>query len=283
VTPPRQAVLEALRSAAGTFDMAIVLAYLPEDELRQFVEALPEVDVVIGGPTGQPISPKLVGPTLLCSATNKGKFLAQLDAPAPGSADRWKGIIVELNDKIADDARQMANIEAFRAELARRDFTPEQTAFATPMPAGMPKGFAVAGTVACRKCHEEDCQSWSKSAHAAAWKVLQEKGAHVDPECQRCHTTGYGLPGGFASPRRSAPLAAVGCESCHGPSQGHVSEPAVRTAHFTLAKNQCTGCHDRENSPKFAYDQYWAKIAHGERPARAVEVPVPVRRSKDKP
>ena len=45
--------------------------------------------------------------------------------------------------------------------------------------------------------------SWRKSKHAAAWKSLEAKGAHVDPDCQRCHTTGYGLPGGFASVRRS--------------------------------------------------------------------------------
>ena len=81
VAPPRQAVLEALRGAAGKYDAVVVLAYLPEEELRQFAEALPEADVVVGGPTGQPVSPKQTGPTLLTSATNKGKFLARLDAP----------------------------------------------------------------------------------------------------------------------------------------------------------------------------------------------------------
>ncbi len=283
VLPPRQAALEALGSAAGKFDAALVLAYLPEDELQQFAEALPEADLVIGGPTGQPISPKLVGPTLLCSATNKGKFLARLDVPALGSPQRWSGSIVELNGQFADHAQQTANIDAFRAELARSDFTPWQTALAEPAPAGAPRGFAVAGTAACRKCHEGDYQAWRKSPHAAAWKSLQAKGAHVDPECQRCHTTGYGLPGGFASARRSATRAEVGCESCHGPSQGHVADPAVRTTHFTQAKNYCTGCHDHENSPTFAYDKYWHKIAHGEQPARKIDGSVPVLPSKDNP
>ena len=141
VLPPRQAALGALGSAAGKFDAALVLAYLPEDELQQFAEALPEADLVIGGPTGQPISPKLVGPTLLCSATNKGKFLARLDVPALGSPQRWSGSIVELNGQFADHAQQTANIDAFRAELARSDFTPWQTALAKPAPAGAPEGF----------------------------------------------------------------------------------------------------------------------------------------------
>jgi hypothetical protein len=56
----------------------------------------------------------------------------------------------------------------------------------------------------------------------------------------------------------------VGCESCHGPSLGHNAEPLVHTAYFAQAKNQCTGCHDRENSPKFEYDKYWNQIVHGD-------------------
>lgn len=267
VAPPRQAVLEALRGGAGKYDAVIVLAYLPEDELRQLADALPEADVVAGGPTGQPVSPKPVGPTLLISATNKGKFLARLDAPAFRSADRWTGSIVELNEQFADDARQAANISRFRQQLADADFTPSQTSFADPLPNELPKGFAVAGTASCRKCHEEDCRLWRESKHAGAWKSLMEKGAHVDPDCQRCHTTGYGLPGGFASARRSGKLVAVGCESCHGPSQGHVAEPAIPTAYFAQAKNHCIRCHDHENSPKFEYEKYWKQIDHGKAPA----------------
>jgi hypothetical protein len=268
VAPPRQAAMEALRSAAGKFDTAIVLAYLPEDELRQFADALPEADVVLGGPTGQPISPKQVGPTLLASATSKGKFLVRLDAPALASADRWSGSIVELNEQFADNAAQMENIDRFRADLARWDFTPRQTGLAESLPEGLPKGFAVAGTEACRKCHAEDFQLWRVSKHAVAWKSLTAKGTHVDPECQRCHTTGYGLPGGFVSALRSESRVQVGCESCHGPSEGHAAEPAVRTAYFAQAKNHCTSCHDRENSPKFAYDKYWEQIRHGQQPSK---------------
>ena len=130
---------------------------------------------------------------------------------SPGSMPRrparpiaGRGASSSCNGQFSDDARQEANIGDFRAELARDDFTPQQTAFAEPAPADLPKGYAVAGTAACRKCHEADYRVWRKSSHAAAWKALEEKGAHVDPECQRCHTTGYGLPGGFASARRGA-------------------------------------------------------------------------------
>ena len=268
VTSPRQAVLDALQAAAGRYDSVVVLAYLPDDRLRQLADTLPEADVIVGGPTGQPIAPVSVGPTLLASATRQGKFLARFDAPAAGSAGPWTGRIVELGDEFADDARQVANLKRFYTELARRDLTPEDTAWANPLGTDVPEGYRIAGADRCRECHRHDeCRLWDDSPHAHAWESLQAKGAQVDPECQRCHTTGYGLPGGFTSTRRSPALAAVGCESCHGPSQGHADNEETHTPHFARAKDHCTGCHDRENSPEFDFDSYWARIRHGEPPA----------------
>jgi hypothetical protein len=263
IGPPREAVLDTLRQIAGQYDSVVVLAYLAEEELTAFAEGLPEADAVIGGPTGQAIAPRRIGPTLLASATRQGKFLVQLAVPPPGSPARWRGQIVELTDRFPDDAEQAANIARFRAALGQRDFTAADTSPASTLVWRSPDNFTVARTRACAKCHEADDRAWRHSRHAHAWQSLQKSGAHVDPECQRCHTTGYGLPGGFQSARRSPDLVQVGCESCHGPSGGHVRDPKIHTAYFAEAKNHCTSCHDRENSPKFAYDTYWAKIRHG--------------------
>jgi hypothetical protein len=64
------------------------------------------------------------------------------------------------------------------------------------------------------------------------------------------------------SAARSAERTSVGCESCHGPSQGHVAEPKTPTTF--AARDQCLRCHDRENSPEFAFDSYWKQIKHGQ-------------------
>jgi hypothetical protein len=88
-----------------------------------------------------------------------------------------------------------------------------------------------------------------------------ERGYHVDSYCQQCHTTGYGLPGGFESAGGSAALRSVGCESCHGPSQAHVRNPKLHTPF--AARDQCQSCHDHENSPQFNYAAYWPRIEHG--------------------
>jgi hypothetical protein len=264
VKPPRQAILEVIQQAAGRYDSLIVLAYLPEEELRELAQSLPEADAIVGGPTGQPIQPKQIGPVTLTSATNKGKFLARLEAPPLGSGRGWTGRIEELSDRYADDPRQTANIEEYHRELASRDFKPDQTSLVEPLRANMPRDFAIAGTDTCQECHADDCSLWRKSKHALAWNSLKTKGAQYDPDCQRCHTTGYGLPGGFASVRSGGRLTDAGCENCHGPSKAHVKDDTVLTPYYARAKDRCITCHDRENSPEFNYDRYWAEIVHGE-------------------
>ena len=103
------------------------------------------------------------------------------------------------------------------------------------------------------------------------WETLVAGETHVDPFCQTCHTTGYGMPSGFRSRARSADRVAVGCESCHGPSQAHVERPEKRTPF--AAREHCTHCHDHENSPHFEFAAYWKKIAHGAEETHESETP----------
>lgn len=268
VAEPREAVLDLLDTIRGRYDWLVVLAYLPEDELRTLAAELPEADVIVGGPTRQSIAPVRIGPCLLASATNKGKFLVVLDAPTDVEPSAWDGRVVEMSSEFPDDPSQEENLRAFYEELARLDFSADQSGFVPPLPAGLPASYQVAGTKSCLLCHPGDCRLWGQSKHAHAWQTLTENGAHVDSYCQQCHTTGFGLPGGFQSAGRSVERTAVGCESCHGPSIAHVEQTSTRTP-FN-AKEECVRCHDRENSPQFEYVAYWKKIVHGE-PAANVE------------
>lgn len=256
---PREAVLRAAADLHGQYDTLTVLAYLPEEELRALAAGLPEADVVVGGPTGQSIRPDRVGPTLLASATNKGKFLLHL-VFAPGAAG-WSGDVIELDQRYSDEPGQQANFRRYLDVLADKDFPAAATGFAPSLPASLPANYRYAGNQTCAACHAEDCAAYAKSKHIQAWHTLAERGSHVDPYCQRCHATGYGQPGGFESVALSSAMRSVGCESCHGPSQAHNRNPKVRTPF--AARDQCITCHDRENSPTFAYDQFWPRIAQG--------------------
>jgi hypothetical protein len=159
----------------------------------------------------------------------------------------------------------MQNVRNFYDELKRRDLPPQETSFIDdfPLPSAGQSNVAIAGSDACKPCHDEDFREWKKSKHALAWKSLAEKDAQYNPDCQRCHVTGYGERGGFQTVRGSSKRVMVGCESCHGMSAPHCKNTSIRTAWAEQAKDRCRQCHDRENSPKFNYDAYWAKIQHG--------------------
>ncbi|MGQ0635967.1 MAG: multiheme c-type cytochrome [Planctomycetaceae bacterium] len=260
IDEPRDAILSTLQRAAGQYDRVVVLAWLTEADLRDLAANLPEADAVIGGPTGQSLSPEAVGRTLVASAANKGKFLVRVTIPAQdGTA--WTGTVLELTDRFEDDPAQVANLQSFRHDLSERDFAAETTGLAPPLSSGAPPDYRVAGSQACQRCHADDYDRWHGSAHAHAWETLAAENAHVDPECQRCHATGYGLPGGFRTVAASADRFGVGCESCHGPSLAHVEQLRRRT--LMAARDECRRCHDHENSPQFEFASYWKRIIHG--------------------
>ncbi|MEZ6128097.1 MAG: multiheme c-type cytochrome [Planctomycetaceae bacterium] len=218
ISEPAAAILSLLDVVDTEYDQLVVLAYLPADELRQLAETLPEADVIIGGPTGQALSPETIGQTLLTSATNKGKFLAEVTFD-PNTATPV-GRVVEMSTDFPDHVLQTQNLTAFRRFLEDRDFAASESGFVEGGDLQSADSLKVAGTESCRDCHTETSDHLASTPHAHAWERLVSEGAHVDPYCQQCHTTGYGLPGGFVSRKLSEQRTNVGCESCHGPAVG---------------------------------------------------------------
>src|SRR5206468_12752359 len=54
-----------------------------------------------------------------------------------------------------------------------------------------------------------------------------------DPECVRCHVTGYHQPGGFDDPEKSPHMTNVQCEICHGMGGGHPEGASLRSEEHT--------------------------------------------------
>jgi peroxiredoxin/nitrate/TMAO reductase-like tetraheme cytochrome c subunit len=130
----------------------------------------------------------------------------------------------------------------------------------------LPTRAAYVGSEACRSCHAVEHATWSASPHARAVETLAAAKKDGDPDCLRCHTTGYGRPGGFPEkglPAKHADLAAVGCESCHGPGGDHVAEGAARIGTIVSLADKCDSCvilqicgacHDDANDPGFEFE-----------------------------
>lgn len=105
--------------------------------------------------------------------------------------------------------------------------------------------FQYMGIKKCRMCHVDQFASFDQSSKAKSWEALRpgvgvevKKQSGLDPaadftkdeRCLKCHSTGFGEPGGYVIPEptnkvsvaTAASREGVGCESCHGPGSGFV-------------------------------------------------------------
>jgi peroxiredoxin len=128
------------------------------------------------------------------------------------------------------------------------------------------------GSAACQSCHQKEHKLWSESAHARAFSTLEQRHEAQNPDCQRCHTTGFKQPTGF--PAGGTTLVGVGCESCHGPGKRHVEDQGKTSGTILALTDKCDTCaiqlicgtcHDDANDKGFEFqiESKLAKIKHG--------------------
>lgn len=125
------------------------------------------------------------------------------------------------------------------------------------------------GDKTCQKCHFQQHKSWKKTGMAKSMNTLKptaesaDKGlfdrkvaAKLDPAkdytadatCLKCHTTGYGEPGGYpvdakkdeAAVKLAALMGVVSCEACHGPGSLYVKSK--------------TECIEKDKDAKFTFE-----------------------------
>ncbi len=104
------------------------------------------------------------------------------------------------------------------------------------------------GVDTCKNCHPEEYKDFLDRNFNLAWNVLKMRGDHDNPRCLKCHTTGYGRPGGFVSEAKTPELANKQCEACHGPGSNHAGNPGNASHRKKLkiseaAHNNCIDCH----------------------------------------
>src|SRR5690606_5556820 len=125
-----------------------------------------------------------------------------------------------------------------------------------------------AGASSCRSCHIDAHAQWRTHGHARAMKSLVDSEMHFNRDCLKCHSTGFGQPGGSTDLRVTANLASVQCEVCHGPAENHVrnmraAEQLTREGKpvppmeddlvMEWDANFCMQCHDQNNDPDFNF------------------------------
>lgn len=112
----------------------------------------------------------------------------------------------------------------------------------------------------CMVCHPSKHSIWNKSRHSHAYETLKRANKAFDPECLKCHVTGFNRAGGFISEVDTPGLRNVQCEVCHGPMLNHLENP--QAVFGSNAREACKLCHVKNHSPKFNFSKYWPKIQH---------------------
>lgn len=179
---------------------------------------------------------------------------------------------------------------------------------ATGFPAGPERTYV--GSKKCKKCHIKQYKSWAKTRMANAFDILKpgehseaKTKFHVDvtkdftkdDKCLKCHTTGFGHAGGYATPdpadkkavRKAKKLMGVGCESCHGPGSEYVKvftdilkskrmydvEELYAAGLTRIDASTCTTCHNEESptinkGDPFDYEKMKAQGTHEHLPLK---------------
>jgi hypothetical protein len=143
------------------------------------------------------------------------------------------------------------------------------------------------------QCHQEQGASWAKTRMAKSFDALRpgvyaeaKRMVGLDPEadytevedCVICHSTGYGMAGGFVSIEETPDMAGVTCEACHGAGGMYVKtvmdadDPTFNTGAareagliYPPTARVCRKCHN-EDSPFIDVDyefDYAARVAKG--------------------
>ncbi len=151
--------------------------------------------------------------------------------------------------------------------------------------AGAAKAAEFVGVNKCKMCHLKQYKAWQETKHSNALVFLQKadsgavagaaaklkvelKGAAAKNDaCVGCHVTGFKLAGGYpaADSAKTAAVANVTCEACHGPGSLHVAAAMADKKKFinkAVTANLCTQCHTAVMSPAFKFEEYKLRGVH---------------------
>ena len=262
VMPYKKPLARAAADLASRADVIICLAHIGNvDKARAFAERCPKgIAVVIGGHRGglTPRAEEIKGRWMVYTRSrNRYVGMLKLTLDEKGRVVAAENEVLPVTKETAPDEETQIFVDEYYAAL--RELV-EAKKLLKPPEDVPPGGFIYVGSSRCERCHAAQTEQWEGTGHASAYGSLVEVGREADPECVACHVTGYGFRGGFLWTTAPPTSVGVGCEECHGPGEGHVQSPALKTAPIT--EETCTRCHDAERSPSFDYETYSGRVEH---------------------
>jgi 2',3'-cyclic-nucleotide 2'-phosphodiesterase (5'-nucleotidase family) len=229
-------------------------------DARQIARQIEGLDVQVLGHTAGKRNQRLRGGgknIAFIEADRRGRLIGQLDIYVDEKTSKtlFRQEYHKLDGKVASDEETLALIKPYVEENKKR--------IARKQPVGLTaragtrgelananqEQWTYASNAACNLCHKEAQKHFLTTAHATAMDTLVNKGRDRDPECLRCHSTGFDRPGGTRNMATAASFfAGVGCESCHGPSAAHVRANNKTGTRRQVPESVCLECHTEKQS-----------------------------------
>lgn len=126
------------------------------------------------------------------------------------------------------------------------------------------------GNAKCRLCHRDFFLGRKQDPHDHALEKLINTEHEENGRCLACHSTGYGVKGGFTSIKESSRLMNVQCEGCHGPGSEHIRGNAkggflAGPDRPDVLQKMCLSCHNQRWNRAFtnfhdAYNNYKSAV-----------------------
>jgi len=120
VFDPVASVKKHLDEIKGQYDVLIVLSHLGVEGDRALAQAVPEIDLIIGGKSRRLMSaPDIVGSTFITQMGYDGEWLGRLDVTldAQGQLRDPQGMVIELGPDVAEDAELKALVDSYKEQF----------------------------------------------------------------------------------------------------------------------------------------------------------------------
>lgn len=250
---PAAAALAAEAKTAQSAAFLVVAYNGPVDDVAGLAASIPEdarkkTTFVVPGVADVPVTltPVLGMPVVTCGM--KGRSIGLLRPLAGRPYDSLR-----LEEARPGTPAVDAILEAYRKTILDEGLM--KSVARTPSTA------RYVGDKRCAECHQEAFDKLITTPHQRAIKSLKETHDESDPECTRCHVTGWATESGFVDFESTPSHMNVNCEACHGPGSEHANNQA-KTLGGKIDATTCVRCHDPDNSPQFKFDKYWPRIEH---------------------
>ncbi|HHT9145489.1 MAG TPA: multiheme c-type cytochrome [Candidatus Wunengus sp. YC61] len=259
VKDPVQALKPLVKQLQEKVNLIVLLSHAPLAESIEIAKYFPEVGLIITGHNvEEPIdSITYINNTPIVSSGTEGKYIGIAKYSVNNAVMEIKSVgVIPLDNKYKDSQEMISLLKEYQQMLVDEDLLSK-----IPQ-APLLNGLLYVGSSICGMCHKVVYEHWNKTKHGSSYNTLVKKGYQYDPECIKCHTTGYGDVSGFLNFEKHNNLINVGCESCHGAGSRHINN--ITEAFGLTNESNCMVCHDSEHSPMFQFEEYWRKIEHPE-------------------